>query len=318
MQRIAEYTKRLEQETEKIIVGKRRQIDMILMTIFSGGHVLLNDLPGSGKTTLVKTMSLALGCGFRRLQFTPDLLPSDIVGMTVFNQKTSEFELVKGPVHTNILLADEINRAIPRTQSALLEAMEEGQTTIDGTTLSLPQPFMVLATQNPVERESTFMLPAAQMDRFFVCLSMGYPTAEEEVQILDHLGDSIPYEEVEAVVTPEILKELRKEAAAVQVSEHCSRYIVELVQKTRTCPLLKQGASPRASRSLYQGSKAYAAMQGRDYVIPEDIKTIWLPVMAHRVVLTSDARFQKETAELILEEILQETEVPPYKRELFR
>lgn len=318
MQRIAEYTKRLEQETEKIIVGKRRQIDMILMTIFSGGHVLLNDLPGSGKTTLVKTMSLALGCGFRRLQFTPDLLPSDIVGMTVFNQKTSEFELVKGPVHTNILLADEINRAIPRTQSALLEAMEEGQTTIDGTTLSLPQPFMVLATQNPVERDSTFMLPAAQMDRFFVCLSMGYPTAEEEMQILSHLGDGTPYEEVEAVVTPEILKELRKEAAAVQVSEHCSRYIVELVQKTRTCPLLKQGASPRASRSLYQGSKAYAAMQGRDYVIPEDIKTIWLPVMAHRVVLTSDARFQKETAELILEEILQETEVPPYKRELFR
>lgn len=318
MQRIAEYTKRLEQETEKIIVGKRRQIDMILMTIFSGGHVLLNDLPGSGKTTLVKTMSLALGCGFRRLQFTPDLLPSDIVGMTVFNQKTSEFELVKGPVHTNILLADEINRAIPRTQSALLEAMEEGQTTIDGTTLSLPQPFMVLATQNPVERESTFMLPAAQMDRFFVCLSMGYPTAEEEMQILSHLGDGTPYEEVEAVVTPEILKELRKEATAVQVSEHCSRYIVELVQKTRTCPLLKQGASPRASRSLYQGSKAYAAMQGRDYVIPEDIKTIWLPVMAHRVVLTSDARFQKETAELILEEILQETEVPPYKRELFR
>ena len=194
MQRIAEYTKRLEQETEKIIVGKRRQIDMILMTIFSGGHVLLNDLPGSGKTTLVKTMSLALGCGFRRLQFTPDLLPSDIVGMTVFNQKTSEFELVKGPVHTNILLADEINRAIPRTKSELLEAMEEGQTTIDGTTLSLPQPFMVLATQNPVERESTFMLPAAQMDRFFVCLSMGYPTAEEEMQILTHLGDGTPYE----------------------------------------------------------------------------------------------------------------------------
>lgn len=318
MQRIAEYTKRLEQETEKIIVGKRRQIDMILMTIFSGGHVLLNDLPGSGKTTLVKTMSLALGCGFRRLQFTPDLLPSDIVGMTVFNQKTSEFELVKGPVHTNILLADEINRAIPRTQSALLEAMEEGQTTIDGTTLSLPQPFMVLATQNPVERESTFMLPAAQMDRFFVCLSMGYPTAEEEMQILSHLGDGTPYEEVEAVVTPEILKELRKEAAAVQVSEHCSRYIVELVQKTRTCPLLKQGASPRASRSLYQGSKAYAAMQGRDYVIPEDIKTIWLPVMAHRVVLTSDARFQKKTAEMILEELLLETEVPPYKKELFK
>lgn len=317
MKSVAEYTKLLEQETEKIIVGKRHQIDMILMTIFSGGHVLLNDLPGSGKTTLVKTMSLALGCDFKRLQFTPDLLPSDIVGMTIFNQKEKEFELMKGPVHTNILLADEINRAIPRTQSALLEAMEEGQTTIDGQTLPLPQPFMVLATQNPVERESTFMLPAAQMDRFFVCLSMGYPTAEEEVQILDHLGDGIPYEEVQAVVNTEIIRELRKQAATVQVSEHCSRYIVELVQKTRTCPWLKQGASPRASRSLYQGSKAYAAMQGRDYVIPEDIKTIWIPVMAHRLVLTSEARFQKKTAELVLEEIIQETAVPPYRKELF-
>lgn len=317
MHTIAEYTRLLETETEKIIVGKRRQIDMILMTIFSGGHVLLNDLPGSGKTTLVKTLSLALGCGYRRLQFTPDLLPSDIVGMTVFNQKTSEFELVKGPVHTNILLADEINRAIPRTQSALLEAMEEGQTTIDGTTLLLPRPFVVLATQNPVERESTFMLPAAQMDRFFICLSMGYPNAEEELAILKHLGDGIPYEEVQAVVNPKILQQLHKETAAVQVSDHCSRYIVELVQKTRTCGWLKQGASPRASRSLYQGSKTYAAMQGRDYVLPEDIKTIWEPVMAHRVVLTSEARFQKKTPEMILKEIIEETEVPPFKKELF-
>jgi MoxR-like ATPase len=314
---IAEYTRLLEQETEKIIVGKRHQIDMILMTIFSGGHVLLNDLPGSGKTTLVKTMSLALGCDFRRLQFTPDLLPSDIVGMTVFNQKTSDFQLVKGPVHTNLLLADEINRAIPRTQSALLEAMEEGQTTIDGTTLELPKPFTVLATQNPVERESTFQLPAAQMDRFFVCLSMGYPEVEEEVEILTHLGDGIPYDQVNAVVTPEILMQIREEAARVQVSEHCSRYIVGLVQQTRKCPWLKLGASPRASRSLYQGSKAYAAMQGRDYVIPEDIQTIWQPVMNHRVVLTSEARFQKKTVEEVLQGLMEQTEVPPYKKELF-
>ncbi len=317
MTSIAEYTKRLEEETEKIIVGKRYQIDMILMTVFSGGHVLLNDLPGSGKTTLVKTLSLALGCDFKRLQFTPDLLPSDIVGMTVFNQKASDFELVKGPVHTNILLADEINRAIPRTQSALLEAMEEGQTTIDGTTLKLPQPFMVLATQNPVERESTFMLPAAQMDRFFICLSMGYPNANEEMEILNHLGDGIPYEEVNPVVNPEILLGIRAEAAKVAVSDHCTRYIVSLVQKTRESQLLKQGASPRASRCLYQGSKAYAAMQGRDYVIPEDIKAIWGPVMSHRIVLTGEARFQKKTTDMILQEILGTTEVPPYKKELF-
>lgn len=314
---VADYTKRLEQETEKIIVGKRRQIDLILMAVFSGGHVLLNDLPGSGKTTLVKTLSLALGCGFKRLQFTPDLLPSDIVGMTVFNQKTGGFELVKGPVHTNILLADEINRAIPRTQSALLEAMEEGQTTIDGTTLPLPKPFVVLATQNPVERESTFMLPAAQMDRFFICLSMGYPSIQEEIQILEHLGDGIPYGEVCRAADPKQVMALREEVAQVTVSQLCSRYIVELVQKTRVSSWLKQGASPRASRSLYQGGKAYAAMQGRDYVTPEDIQEIWLPVMAHRVVVTGEARFQKKTAEIILEEILSEVEVPPQKKELF-
>lgn len=317
MQSVAHYTKLLEQETEKIIVGKRAQIDMILMAALSSGHVLLNDLPGSGKTTLVKTLSIALGCGFKRLQFTPDLLPSDIVGMTVFNQKTSEFELVKGPVHTNILLADEINRAIPRTQSALLEAMEEGQTTIDGKTLMLPQPFLVMATQNPVERESTFMLPAAQLDRFFICISLGYPEAEEEMAILAKLGDRTPYEEVNAVTDPSLLQELREQISRVQVSDSCSRYIVELVQKTRKCVWLKQGASPRASRCLYQGGKAYAAMQGRDYVIPEDIKMIWLPVMSHRVVLTSDAGFQKKTPELVLTELLQETEVPPYKKELF-
>ena len=246
METVAHYTDRLAAETEKIIVGKRHQIQLILTAVLSGGHVLLNDLPGSGKTTLVRTLSLALGCGYRRIQFTPDLLPSDIVGMTVYNQKTQEFQLVKGPVHTNILLADEINRAIPRTQSALLEAMEEGQTTIDGTTIALPQPFLVMATQNPVERESTFMLPAAQMDRFFLCLSMGYPELEEEVAILKHLGDRTPFEEVEAVTGPELLLALREEIRQVQVSELCSRYLVELVQKTRSHPWLKQGASPRA------------------------------------------------------------------------
>ena len=317
MQRTADCAALLQRETEKIIVGKRRQIDLILMAVLSGGHVLLNDLPGSGKTTLIKTLSLALGCEFKRLQFTPDLLPSDIVGMTVFNQKTGEFQMVKGPVHTNILLADEINRAIPRTQSALLEAMEEGQTTIDGVTMELPRPFLVMATQNPVERESTFMLPAAQMDRFFICLSMGYPDAEEEVRILETLGDGTDYGCVQAVTAPEVLMGLREEIKQVKVSELCSRYMVELVQKTRENPWLKQGGSPRASRSLYQGSKAWAAMRGRDYVVPEDVKDIWMAVMVHRVVLSGEARFQKKTAEMILEEILNETEVPPRGKDLF-
>ena len=317
MQRTADCAALLQRETEKIIVGKRRQIDLIQMAVLSGGHVLLNDLPGSGKTTLIKTLSLALGCEFKRLQFTPDLLPSDIVGMTVFNQKTGEFQMVKGPVHTNILLADEINRAIPRTQSALLEAMEEGQTTIDGVTMELPRPFLVMATQNPVERESTFMLPAAQMDRFFICLSMGYPDAEEEVRILETLGDGTDYGCVQAVTAPEVLMGLREEIKQVKVSEFCSRYMVELVQKTRENPWLKQGGSPRASRSLYQGSKAWAAMRGRDYVVPEDVKDIWMAVMVHRVVLSGEARYQKKTAEMILEEILNGTEVPPRGKDLF-
>ncbi len=317
MQRTADCAALLQRETEKIIVGKRRQIDLILMAVLSGGHVLLNDLPGSGKTTLMKTLSLALGCEFKRLQFTPDLLPSDIVGMTVFNQKTGEFQMVKGPVHTNILLADEINRAIPRTQSALLEAMEEGQPPIDGVTMELPRPFLVMATQNPVERESTFMLPAAQMDRFFICLSMGYPDAEEEVRILETLGDGTDYGCVQAVTAPEVLMGLREEIKQVKVSEFCSRYMVELVQKTRENPWLKQGGSPRASRSLYQGSKAWAAMRGRDYVVPEDVKDIWMAVMVHRVVLSGEARYQKKTAEMILEEILNGTEVPPRGKDLF-
>ena len=316
MQEIKEIAAALRRETQKIIVGKERQIDLILMSVFSGGHVLLNDLPGSGKTTLVRTLSLALGCDFRRLQFTPDLLPSDIVGMMVFNQKRGDFALRRGPVHTNILLADEINRAIPRTQAALLEAMEEGQTTIDGQSLPLPQPFFVLATQNPVENESTFMLPAAQMDRFFLRLSMGYPTAEEEKQILSSLGDRTPYENVTAVTDPAKLMDLRAKIAGVFVSDAISSYIVDLVQRTRSSAQLKFGASPRASRTLYQGGKAWAAMQGRAFVIPEDIQTIFLPVMNHRVTLSSDAKLRRLTPEAVLEEILTAAPVPPGKKEL--
>lgn len=317
MENIASIAFRLREETQKIIVGKQHQIDLILMSIFSGGHVLLSDLPGSGKTTLVRTLSLALGCDFRRLQFTPDLLPSDIVGMMIYNQKKGDFEIKRGPVYTNILLADEINRAIPRTQAALLEAMEERQTTIDGETIALPDPFFVLATQNPVEHESTFMLPAAQMDRFFMRLSMGYPTQEEEVSILAHLGDRTPYEEVQTVSDPETLRQLRSEIAAVTVSDALSSYIVSLVQKTRSHPQIKIGASPRASRTLYQGAKAWAAMQGRSFVIPEDVQTIFLPVMNHRITLTSEARLKKQTAEDMLDAILAGTNVPPSQKELF-
>lgn len=317
MENVSAVSTRLREETAKIIVGKEDKIDLILMAILSGGHVLLSDLPGSGKTTLVRTLSIALGCDFRRLQFTPDLLPSDIVGMMVYNQKAGDFELRRGPVHTNILLADEINRAIPRTQAALLEAMEEGQTTIDGETLRLPDPFFVLATQNPVEHESTFMLPAAQMDRFFLRLSLGYPTESEESAILSRLGDRTPYETIETVANPKLLQALRDEIAQIVVSDAVRDYIVALVAATRRHPQIKLGASPRASRSLYQGVKTWAAMHGRRFAMPEDVQAIFLPIMNHRITLTSDARLKKLTPEAVLTEIMEKTEVPPTKKELF-
>ena len=244
---IKECTRLIKEETSKIFVGKDDQISLILMSVFVGGHVLLDDLPGSGKTTLVKTLARALGCGFRRIQFTPDLMPSDITGMTVFDQKSAEFRHVKGPIFTNILLADEINRAIPRTQSALLEAMEEEQVTIDNDTYALSKPFFVLATQNPVERESTFMLPWAQMDRFFVRLSLGFPDKDEEKRILSSLGDEVDLSVVNAVTGPEQLIGMREEIRSVFVSDFVKQYIVDLVQATRDNKDLESGASPRGS-----------------------------------------------------------------------
>ena len=307
----------LENEVSKVIIGKAQQIKLITMAVFSGGHVLLDDLPGSGKTTLIKAFSKALGCSFGRVQFTPDLLPSDILGMTIYDRKTDEFRLVKGPVFTNILLADEINRAIPRTQSALLEAMEERQVTIDNSSLKLPEPFFVMATQNPVERESTFELPAAQMDRFFVRLSLGFPTREEEQQMLSSTSDRFSDEDINVVSSPADLIEIGKEIDNVFVSDNVMKYIVELVHATRECDCLKAGGSPRASRFLLRGGKTYAAIMGRDYVIPEDIAEIFLPVLAHRVVLTNEAKYTKKTAEEILTELLASVPVPPTGEGIF-
>lgn len=313
----AECARSLREEIGKIIVGKQEIVDLVVTAVLSGGHVLLDDLPGSGKTTLVRTLALALGCEYKRIQFTPDLLPSDVLGMTVFNQKTGDFERKVGPIHTNLLLADEINRAIPRTQSALLEAMEERQITIDGETYPQPDPFFVMATQNPVEKESTFPLPAAQMDRFFMKLSMGYPSREEEVKMLSELGDETPYQKVSAAASPQLLQDLREEIRGVYLNEEVKAYIVELVHRTREHGQLKTGASPRASRSLFQGSKACAAMDGRDYVTPEDVQKLMLPVLSHRVVLTGEARYSGRTPEEILQEIIRDTPVPPAKEAWF-
>ena len=305
---IRKLAQQIQEEAEKIIVGKSEQIRLITMAVLADGHVLLDDLPGVGKTTLVKTISLALGCRFGRVQFVPDMLPSDILGMRIFNQKTGDFELRHGPVMTNLLLADEINRAIPRTQSALLEAMEERQISIDTEQYALPQPFLVLATQNPVESESTFHLPAAQMDRFLLRISMGYPKPEEERQMLHQLGDEIPFHTVRAVTNAEQLLQAQQEIRSVQVSDAVADYIIALCDATRTHPQLVMGASPRASRSLYRAVKTWAAMEGRSYATPDDVKLLAHPVLEHRLILESSARFSGMTAAAILDTIL--TRVP--------
>ena len=288
---ICRLAREIQAETEKIIVGKSDRIRLIIMAVLADGHVLLDDLPGVGKTTLVKAISLALGCRSGRIQFVPDMLPSDIIGMRIFNQKTGEFELRQGPVMTNLLLADEINRAIPRTQSALLEAMEERQISIDGEQFRLPEPFLVLATQNPVESESTFRLPAAQMDRFLIRISMGYPRPEEEREMLRNLGDEIPFGQVRAVTSAEELVRTQKEIAAVHVSDAVADYIVALAAMTRTHDQLVMGASPRASRGLYRAAKVWAAMEGRDFVTPDDVKVLAHPVLEHRLMLSGGAGY---------------------------
>ncbi len=303
-------------ETEKIIVGKSDSIRLMIMAVLAGGHILLDDYPGVGKTTLVRALSIALGCRSRRVQFVPDLLPSDITGMRIFNQKTGDFELRHGPVMTNILLADEINRAIPRTQSALLEAMEERQVSIDGEIYALPEPFLVMATQNPVEMESTFRLPAAQMDRFLIRLSMGYPQQDEEREMLRRVGNSIPFAAVNSVVDAETLVQLQQQIYDVYISDQVADYIVALTQATRQHPRLSMGASPRASRAMYRAARVWAAIHGRDYVLPDDVKTLAHPILEHRLTVNSDARFSGVTAASVLDEILDQINATPTPSEV--
>ena len=308
---------KLTEQVSKVIVGKAAQLRLITAAILADGHILLEDLPGVGKTTLVRCLSAALGCQSRRIQFTPDLLPSDVTGMNIFDRQTGQLRRLQGPVMTTLLLADELNRAIPRTQSALLEAMEERQVTLDGETEKLPAPFVVLATQNPVESESTFRLPAAQMDRFLMCLSMGYPTPEEEAQMLRLVGSEIPFASVTAVTTPEEICALQRAVQEVHISDELTAYIVALAEKTRNSPDLRLGASPRASRALYRAAKALAAVSGRDFVTPDDIQELAAPVLCHRLVLSADAAMAGKTAAEILKALLAEIPVPPAKEALF-
>ena len=317
IQNAYELERALTEQVSKVLVGKAAQLRLITAAILAEGHILLEDLPGVGKTTLVKCLSIALGCESRRVQFTPDLLPSDVTGMNIFDRNTGAFKRLRGPVVTNLLLADELNRAIPRTQSALLEAMEEKQVTLDGVTEPLPAPFVVLATQNPVESESTFRLPAAQMDRFLMCLSLGYPTPEEEVAMLAAVGGDMPYDSIQTVTGPEEICRLQKQVQSVAVSEDVTRYIVSLINATRVSRDLRLGASPRASRAMYRTAKALAAVSGRDFVTPDDIRELAVPVLCHRMVLSADAAMSGNTVEQVMAAILDEVPVPPAKDELF-
>ncbi|HET7087863.1 MAG TPA: AAA family ATPase, partial [Anaerolineae bacterium] len=282
---IAETAARIRANVQKVIVGKGEVIDLALVAVLCEGHILIEDVPGIGKTTLAKALAASLGLSFRRIQFTPDLLPSDVTGVNVFNQKTQDFEFRPGPVFANVVLADEINRATPRTQSAMLEAMQERQVTADGETRPLPRPFLVVATQNPIELEGTFPLPEAQIDRFLVKLPLGYPSVEEEESILLRFQDDNPLDTLQAVASMDELAALPHEAHRVRVEASVRRYIVDLVRATRDREEVELGASPRGTLALYNAAQAYAAIQDRSFVLPDDVKRLVPYVLTHRIIL---------------------------------
>jgi MoxR-like ATPase len=294
----------------RVIVGKRPQVELLLAGLLAEGHVLLEDLPGSGKTILAKTLARAIGGTFKRIQFTPDLLPSDVTGFNVYDQKTGQFRLQTGPVMANVLLADEVNRTIPRTQASLLEAMGESQVTVDGETLPLPRPFFVIATQNPIELEGTFPLPEAQMDRFLMRVSIGYPSGDEELAIMERFRAADPLAELAPVTEPGEIVRLQRARAAIRVSEPVRRYIVALVEETRRSSRLAFGASPRGSLGLLRTAQSLAAIRGRDYALPDDVKELFVPVIEHRLILLPEERTRGVRPSQIAAEVLERVPVP--------
>nr|WP_042225273.1 MoxR family ATPase [Oceanobacillus manasiensis] len=313
MQETFVYNQRIGDVLEnirRVMIGKEEAATLSLVALLAQGHVLLEDVPGVGKTMLVRTLAKSLDCDFRRIQFTPDLLPSDVTGISIYNPKELEFEFRGGPILGNIILADEINRTSPKTQSSLLEAMEEKNVTVDGNTLPLQKPFFVMATQNPIEYEGTYPLPEAQLDRFILKLKMGYPTFAEELEMLDRTGGEHPIESISAVMSREELIQIQEEVKQVYIDKNVQHYILNLVSSTRANAAIYLGVSPRGSIALMRASKAFAYINGRDYVIPDDVKHLAPYVLAHRVILTSEAKYDGTTSEQVIESIIKNVHIP--------
>jgi MoxR-like ATPase len=307
---LTDIATRLRDNVERVIVGKGTVIESVLVAVLSQGHILIEDVPGIGKTTLARSIAQSLGCTFKRIQFTPDLIPADLVGINFFNQRSGEFEFRPGPINTQVLLADEVNRATPRTQSALLEAMEERQVTIEGQTLSLPRPFLVLATENPVELEGTFPLPEAQLDRFMLRIKLGYPDEEAEEEILERHGSPGAHIELDAVVSSDELLDASREVDMVHFEPILRRYLLEIIQATRRHPAFTLGASPRASLALFRAARTLGALRGRAYVLPDDIQEMALLALPHRLILSSQARLRGRDSDALVQDVIDSVPVP--------
>lgn len=305
-----QFSKAVQENIARVVVGKHDVVELLLVALLADGHVLLEDVPGIGKTTLAKALARSVDCSFARIQFTPDLLPSDVTGLNYFNQKAQEFQFRPGPIFSQVLLADEINRATPRTQSALLEAMQERQATIDGQTMPLPHPFLVLATQNPIELEGTFPLPEAQLDRFMLQLQLGYPSLEEEETILERYERSDPLVDLQPVVTVDHLLALREQVTTVHVSAALRNYLLQVVRSTREHSLVVLGVSPRGTLALFRASQALAALRGRDFVIPSDIQTLCPALLTHRIHISPQTRLRGRSPQQIVAEITEQVPVP--------